>query len=393
MTAEWYDLGQRLHAAATGQPVARLAGAPLRRTGHPVAVRARQAGQVVTVTAAVPGQPEATVSGTAALALLHSLGVSITAAAPRTLVTDDRATLPALLALARSAGPDGDDAATAAHLAWWSDRADFPGSAAVAALVPGCRTRWITGTTPDAERGPGTWRSWLGIPGDGCAAMLAMLDRLRAGTPLPLLDVIEQDDQRAWALAKRDHTDSRDWRAPDSAARAAIGLRSRCDTADLYQAALLADPLYRRRAVHTGHVVTGTAATVPKVRNTITVTCDRMDCRLRAGSDITGWAGSPADHAPAMFRGGVTDAAVMGGALVLTVASVAMNRPKTGDRVTLHPAAPGPATITTGRDRYMRLYATRRSWLTTGRTPAPARRDTPLDVIVAAAGGIEPTRD
>ena len=391
MTAEWFDLGQRLHAAATGRPVARLAGAPLRRTGHPVAVRARQAGHVVTVTAAAPGQPEATASGTAALALLHDLGVRITAAAPRTLVTDDHATLPALLALARSAGPDGDDAATAAHLAWWGDRADFPGSTAVAALVPVCRTRWITGTAPDAERGPGTWRSWLSITGDGCAAMLAILDLLRAGTPLPLLDVIEQDDQRAWAFAQRDHTDHRDWRAPDTTARAAIGLRSRCDTADLYQAALLADPLYRRRAVHTGHVVTGTAVPVAKVRNTITVTCDRMDSRLRAGSDVAGRAHrAPAPRrVPGQRHRGRRDRRRAGTDRRPRWHEPAQDRPP-GDAA---PRRPQPGHYHHRPRTVHPPVRHHRPWLTTGRTPAPARRDTPLDVIVAAARRHRTPRD
>jgi hypothetical protein len=214
-----------------------------------------------------------------------------------------------------------------------------------------------------------------------------VLDRLWAGSPLALLDAIEDDDTRTWNLAQRDHTDHRDWRPPDSAGRAAMGLRSRCDTADLFHAALLSDPVYRQRAVHTGHVVTGTAAVVPKARNTITVTCDRLDCRLRAGSDLAGWAGSPGDPEPARFAGSVAEAAVRGGELVLTITGAGINRPGTGDRVTLHPAAPSPQAIIRGRVRYAQLYGTRQSWLTTGRTPQPQRRDTPLDLIVAAAGG------
>jgi hypothetical protein len=402
MTAEWFDLGQRLYAATTGRLTARLAGAPIPATDHPVAIRARETGPVVTVTAAVPGRAEATASGPAALTLLGNLGVLVSGSAWRTLVTDDHRTLPALLALARSAGPDGDTADTAAHLAWWADRADFPGSAAVVPLLAACRARWVTGSAPDDEHRAATWRAWLHVPRDDCAAMLAMLDLLHDGQPLALLDKIREDDQRCWVAAQREHADQRDWRHPDSTARAAAGLRSRCDTADLYAAALLTDPQHRLRAVHTGHVVTGQARYTAGVRakaatpgtpavrgkqGSVTVTCDRMDCRLRPGADVTGWVGSPGDTGRSVFHGTVTAAAVSAGALHLTVTGPATNHPVTGDHVTLHPAAPSPRVLVEGRARYDRLYSTRTSWLTTGRTPGPERRDVPLDVMVAAAGG------
>jgi hypothetical protein len=386
MTAEWYDLAQRLYAARLGRAVPRLAAAPLSHADNPVAVTARRAPAGITVTAAAPGMPGRTATGTDALALLHDLGVTITAGAWRTLVITDTATLPALLTLARRAKPDGNDAATAAHLAWWGERSDYPGSSAVADLLTGCRARWITGTTPEAERHPATWRAWLGIPGDGCAAMLATLDRLQADGPLRLLDsVIGADDAKSWNLARRDHADQRDWTRPDSAARAAAGLRSRCDTADTYQAALLTDPLYRQRAVHTGHVVTGTVGPQAGPKGPLTITCHRMDARLRAGTDITGWAGTPADADPRTFAGTITGTDASAGALVLTLTATALNRPGAGQCVTLHQAAPGAHVIADGQRRLRSLYGTRTSWLTTGRTPAPARREIPLDVLVAAA--------
>lgn len=388
MTADWYDLGQRLHAAGAGSPVPRLCRAPLGHASHPVAVRARRRAQTVTVTAAAPGRAEATATGIDALRLLHDLGVTIAASAWRTLVASDSATLPALVTLARSAGPDGDPAAAAAHLAWCAERADFPGSTAAADVTDACRLRWITGSAPDTERHAATWRAWLGIAGDGCAATLDLFDRLQDGGPLALLDAITRDDSHAWAQAQREHADHRDWRRPDSIGRAAAGLRARCDTADLYAAALLTDPLYRWRAVHTGHVVTGTVTVPPEPRAPLTVTCDRMNARPRAGSDITGWAGQPGDTAQEQFHGTITEAAVRGGALVLTLTAGTLGRPATGEPVTLHPAPPGQHVLADGRRRYQQLYATRKSWLTTGRTPAPARRDVPLDVLVAAAADL-----
>lgn len=386
MTAAWYDLGQRLHAARSGHPAARLAHSPVPRISNPVAVRARRRGATVRVTAAAPGSAERAASGDGALALLHDLGVRITGGAWRTLVTDDTATLPALAVLATAAGRDGEQADTAAHIAWWADRGDFPGSSAVVPLITGCRERWITGDPPDTETRAATWRAWLGVPDESCAGMLSLLALLHAGPALKLLDRIERDETASWGRARQAHASQRDWRQPDSPGRAAIGLRARCDTAELYAAARLTDPLYRHRAVHTGHVVTGTARVIPGRRPALDLTCDRLDGRLRAGSEITGWAGRPEDTDPPAFRGVVSGAAVTAGALVLAITEISGgNVPASGARVTVHPAAPSDYAFTSGRNRLIDLYQQRGSWLTTGRAPAVARRDVPLDVIVAAA--------
>jgi len=386
MTADWYDLAQRLYAARSRTVVARLSGAPVPRVSNPVAIRARQHRAGITVTAAAPGRAEATARGTDALTLLHDFGVRITAGSRRTLVAGDTSTLPALLALAHSAGPDGAQADTAAHLAWWADRADFPGSSAVVSLTACCQARWITGTGPAAENRLGTWLAWLAVPGTGCPAMLALLDRVQAGRPLTLLEWIERADADSWAFARRGHDGGRDWRQPDSTGQAATGLRARCDTTDLYAAALLTDPLFRRRAVHTGHVVTGIAATAPGSKNAIIVTCDRADARLRAGDDITGWAGDPGDSPADRFAGTVAATGISAGTLTVTITGTRASVTPGGTRVTICPAAPDPMVQQLGRTRLRELYRTRTSWLTTGRAPAVVRRDVPLDIVVAAAG-------
>ena len=302
MTAGWYDLGQRLYAARTGQAVARLAHSPVPWIANPVAVRARLRRGTVTVTAAAPASPGQSAAGDDALSLLHDLGVTITAGTWQTLVTDDAATLPALTALADAASRDGDQAAAAAHIAWWADRADYQGSSAVVPLIAACRERWITGEPPAAETQARTWRTWLGVPDESCTGMLALLALLHDGPALPLLDRIERDDTASWNRASQEHAAGRDWRQPDSPARGAIGLQARCDVADLYEAALLGDPLYRKRAVHTGHVVTGTVQVIPGRRPALIVTCDRLDARLRAGNVITGWRRPGGHRAPAVHR-------------------------------------------------------------------------------------------
>ena len=386
MTAELYDLGMRLAAAARGRPADRLAGAPLSCPAAPVAVRAVQRKGLVTAAAAVPGQAEQHASGPAVLDMLDRMGVQITAAPWRTLVTQDDATLPALLALARAAGRDGRHAGTAAHIGWWADRADFPGSTGVVPLLRACRERWVTGTAPAYEASARTWRAWLRVPGSGCTVMLAMLARVQAGSPLPLLASIEADTAESWELAQAAFAAGTDWRQPDTAASAAIGLWARNDAADLYTAALLHDPLYRRRAVHSGHVVTGTARIPdPEVKTTITVTCNRADGRLREDDEVTGWTGSLAARPDQVFRGTIAAAEISGGTLMLTVAC-GRRHPKDNTLVTLHAADPVPKAMMSLRGYRERLYQAPRSWMATGRMPGPERREVPLGVLVAGAG-------
>ena len=384
MTVEWFDLGQRLRAVDTGQAVTRLLHAPLLTVAHPIAARATLTAGRVTVTAASPGSAPATASGPDALALLGTLGARITALSPPTLITDHPATLGLLhrLALTATPGTPGDD--VAALIAWWRDRADFPGGRAVVDTVSACRTRWITGDTPDSETRPTTWRQWLGIPGDSLTGVLRVHELLSTGQPLPFLRALAEDDLYAYTTAQSEHGDGFDWRRPDTPSRAALGLRARCDAADLYAAALLADPLYRVRAVHTGHVLTGTAEPLGDRLKRTRLTCHRLDSRLRPGAAVNGWVGGPEDTA-APFSATVSAAAVEHGQLVLTLSGVTGHAPATGQRATIHPAPPNLARQRQGRRSYRALYADRRSWLTTGRTPTPTRRDVPLDVLVAGA--------
>lgn len=263
MTVEWYDLGQRLRATDTGYAVDRLTHSPVIRAARPVAVRARLTGQHVTVTAAIPSRRPSTATGRDALDLLGSLGVTLTAAVPATLVTDQPATLGLLHRLALTAAPNSDHDAVAAHIAWWRDRADFPAGRAVVDTVAACPLRWVTGAAPDTEKHPATWRRWLDLPDDSTSGLLAIHGCLTTDRPLPWLDLLAEDDVWAFTAAQSEYSDGLDWRRPDSTSRAAIGLRSRCDAADLYAAALLTDPLYRRRAASRSPATAWTCAYGP----------------------------------------------------------------------------------------------------------------------------------
>ena len=385
MSAEWYDLGQRLRAAESGYAVDRLRHAPVVRAARPVAVRARPTGQGIAVTAVGPTRGPQTATGHAALDLLGALGVTVTSVTPATLVTDLPDTLPLLHRLALTATRNSDHDAVGAHIAWWRDRADFPAGRAVVDTTAACTVRWVTGTAPSAEKHPATWRRWLDLPDDSTAGLLGLHQRLTADRPLSWLDLLAEDDVWAYTAAQSAFSDGLDWRRPDSTSRAALGLRGRCDAADLYAAALLTDPLYRRRAVHTGHVVTGSAHLLADKLRRVEVTCDRLDARLRPGNDVLGWVGGPSVNA-ASFSATIGAAAVRSHHLVLTLTGVGQaHGPGEGQPVTLMPQPPSVQRQRVGRRTYRALYSARRSWLTTGRTPTASRRPVPLDVLVAGA--------
>lgn len=391
MTAELYDLGMRLRAAARNEPSPRLTMAPVMPAALPIAVRAVQRKGHVTAAAALPGQAEQQASGPAVLAMLDQMGVRISSPRWHTLVTEDRATLPALLTAARSAGPGSVHADTAAHIGWWADRADFPGSSAVVPLVRACRERWVTGADPAAEASPRIWRAWLRVPGGGCAGMLALHRHVQSGDPLPLLSYIEQDTSESWKQAQAAFTTGADWRQRDTPARAAAGLWARNDAADLFAAALLRDPLFRRRAVHTGHVVTGTASRPDPKAKDITVTCTRGVGRMRENDKVTGWAGSLDARPGKVFAGTVAVAEITGTTLTLTVTCRGQGLPPDGSTVTLHAADPVPKAMKNFRNLHDRLYRSAPTWLATGRRPGLTRRDVPLGVMIAAARD-EPSR-
>lgn len=387
MSTEWFDLGLRMHAAASRAPAPRLAGSPIVTPHEPVAVRGAVTKGNPTLTVATrEGTHESATGPDEALALLAALGVVITRPEPVTFVTDHRAATLAALRAVMEGWHDGQPhPEVAAHLAWTLDRADLPHGRALVDVLTLCRTRYALGVAPRAERAMSIWRDWLDVPDDSLAGVLDLLDRATTGDPLDGLAPLREDDLYTWTRAANDYSDGRDWRAPETVARAALGLRSRCDSADLYAAALLGDPMHRRAAVHSGHVTVGTASDVTGRRKTLTLTSDRLDSRLRPGEAVRGRVGGPTSQRPT-FSGTVRHSGVEDGQLMVLIDGVTgEGSPHAGARVSVHTAPPNEHSQRRTRGAVGRLYATRRSWLATGRTPYPTRRDVPLDVLVAAA--------
>lgn len=389
MTAEFFDLAQRLHAAHTGTPAQRLAHTVSLRSRGALAVRARRTAQTIEVNVASE-QGTDLGAGREAMVLLAAHGARLDLGRAPRMITDDSATIDILERLARQFAVDDDAAARGASAVcgWWADRADHAGTSAVIDLVSASRTRFVLGTVPGAERDAGTWRQWLELSDDTCAGLFDWAERLADGRLLPLLEEVHADDQGSFGyLCSAARRTGFDWTRPDTPMRAAMGLRSRNESADLWSAALLADPLWRRRAALTGHVTTGTIVhrQDDEGRHRVALLADRIDSRLRAGAQITGWVGD-LDLMPYDRFGGEVRGTGMGeGKLMLELAGFGRGRaPDDGARVCVIPMPPQPVTLAASRRHYRELFK-HGSWLSTGRTPAPVRREVPLDVLVAAA--------
>jgi hypothetical protein len=181
-----FDLGQRLHAAALRQPVARSAFAPVLPPVNPVAVIVSGSGEHVLVRAS-DGTRQTVATGASALAALDELGIS-TEGEPRTLVVADHDTLGRLLEVALAADPASPSSAAAPVVGWWAMRADHPGTGAVLNATAACSARWVLGVAPSDERGLPTWRRWLGVGDRGPRGLLDVAALVANGTTLPGLE-------------------------------------------------------------------------------------------------------------------------------------------------------------------------------------------------------------
>ena len=389
MTVEFYDLARRLYAAKTGQPVLQVAAALFTISPEAIVVDAHQdAAGKVKATVYRPGGKPTTAGGVAALRALAAAGaVMDPKGAPVQLVTPDGTTLAALGQIARSASRHDDDTVRAASavVGWWIDRAGYPGTNAVVNLLAQSRQRFITGTLPSRERTAAYWRDEVFAVGDSVAGLAVWAARISGGEELAMVAPIREDDAYSYRAAAERFAKGWDWTHPEPAPVAAMGLRVRCDTADLWDASLRSDRLWRHRAVHTGHVTGGEV--IFANRAIFTIACPRLDSRLRVGSDVVGWGnGVDSYDKSALFYGDVQNAEAHHGLLHLTISRVPYaQRPNPGQWVTLMPAPPNERTVRMGRSRYRRLLFKGDSWIAAGKTPGVRRRDVPLDVLCAAA--------
>ncbi|SII85574.1 hypothetical protein [Mycobacteroides abscessus] len=396
MSAALFDLALRTRAAQRGGAVPRLLHNPCPVRAVQVAVCARRVGRVVRVEAVGPSGRRETGSGPAGLsALARAAGVADgNLGDGPTAIIDGHATLCALDALACSYADPGrsagiDVAAGSALAWWWVERAAHPGTTAVCDVLAASRQRYVLGVPAGADTAL-LWRKTFGVP-SGVAGMLDWQRAIGSGAMLEGLTMQRQDDDWLLGQYQKALTEHRSWDRGESLHLAAVRLASRCDAADLYAAALLGDPLWRARGVHTGHVCHGQVIVgAGSPGNRVVVQASRLDTRLRAGNDVLGWPGNPMAAMPgqsARFGGEVVATAVRGGALTVTVAGLRRGgyRPAAGETLTIIAAPPNVSTILSRRAVVSRLYKRRFSWLSQGVTPAPVRRPVPLAVLIAAA--------
>lgn len=391
MTVEYYDLGQRLRAAATGTPTPRMLYAPCLRPTSPVAVTVARGRRGAITVEAVTADGAATASGSTALDALARVGVT-TATMPRTLIVADRHTLTTLARAARAnSSPATVDAA--AIIAWWEQRAEHPGSGAVLPLVSACRERWALGTDPRAEREIGAWLSWLRVQGHDGAALLHLADVVSSGPPLPGLDVAREADARSWDYFGERLVRGYNWRRTDTRTEAALGLATRSDATELYSSLRMRDPLAAVREQFAGNLVTGTVLACAG-RGPARIASTQPLCRLRPDTDVQGWRGTAVqvpsaaqDDHPRLtgHLSSVTTNADQSIDLTIDDVTVRHGQIVPGDVVTLRTAAVNPNQQSRGRHNLRARYTSASNWLSSGADPVVRRREVPLDVAIAAA--------
>ena len=390
MTVEFFDLAQRLYSAKTGAPVRQVAASLFSVKNEAIFVDADHGPKGKTVFTVMPrGGAPVTAPGSSVLRALAAAGAVMDGQRePAQLIAADGGVLAALERVARAAARDDSSDETvrsaAAVVGWWVDRSGYPGTNAVVSLLDHTRQRFITGAVPNRETHATYWRGVFGVSA-GITGLAEWAAEISSGFGLPMLGSIREDDFYSYRAAVERFAKGFSWTHAEPAPIAAMGLRARCDTANLWEAALLSDRLWRHRAVHTGHVTGGEV--ISTTRTTFTITCPRMGSRLRAGSAVVGWMGGVDSYERAtLFHGDVQTAEAHDGALQLTIARVPVDqRPGRSYWVTLMPAPPNDRIVRMGRARYRRLLFQGDSWIAAGKTPGVRRRDVPLDVLCAAA--------
>ena len=376
MTITAFNLGQRLRAAHEQRPIPVSASAPALPLAEPVALTLTGQDGTLTLTAAT-ATASSTESGTRVLHALKAIGLDL-ARSHRTLIVADRATIHALDGLARAHAKDAALADVAAVAGWWATRAEHPGSGAVLILTEALPRRWTLGVHPDQERDLHTWAQWLGLASTGTSLMHDLAAAVTAPPTRQGLLTFDTQDSRSWQWLQG-HPDF--WWREDGRGQAALGLATRCDAADLFRSLAMDDPLVAAQAAYSGDIVTGTVSSTQP----LAVRADRPLARLRAGTLVDTWIGEPWQVATSTLSGRIDAATIdTNGTLFLTIGQV-RRPPPIGTRLTIRPRRVSAHMQTYSRRERRVRQSHAGNWLATRECPAPARRDVPLDIAIAAA--------
>lgn len=388
MSASLFDAGQRLLASRRQTPVPRLHATPLPETDSRVALRCGRArnGGGITVSAASGRNAHHGTDSEGLIGLVEVAEISAGQESPVTALVADAESVRLLGKLA-----DGHATSThpqvrlgAAIAGWWSERAAHPGTLAVINLSEASAAKYAIGVSP-ADESAAQWRRWLGVTDVSLAGLHRWWEILDAGPRLDGLTSVVRDDRWLWDHLMRAVCDGRSWQVREALSLAAIRLRSRCDAAENWEAALLSDALWRRRGIFAGTVCEATVATAAAGRCELVT--GQLDVRMKVGAGVDGWIGAVDSVGALRFHATVAATSMDGDSLriVLTGMGRKGSHPVASDQVTLLPGAPSASMQFSTRAAIRSLYGQRRSWIGQEATPTPQRRPVPLDVMVAAA--------
>jgi hypothetical protein len=296
-------------------------------------------------------------------------------------------------------GPAWQGATT---VGWWVERADHPGTDAISVIVEDCRQRWVTPNSPAQERTLADWTAAFHLtflpPIDALIELHAMVC---AGEPLwtdpdngkdLAADKAANDDAYTYTRTVLDRIEKGwDWRRPDSALAAAVGLATRDDASSFHDRLLIEDPAWREREIHMGRVVRGTAAP-GRASGQITVRTSQPMCRFRPGKWVELHLFPPGED-PERYPAEIVDA-VYDPNRAQTVLTVRVKRTGNnyaraasllpGTAAELRPEMPTPGGGIRSRKTMIDRYRLG-SWVTgRQRSNRITRREIPIDVAAAA---------
>lgn len=313
---------------------------------------------------------------------LHHAGLAAKRETHRSLIVDTPATAALLASLARH---DTAHPTAAAVLDWWLQRAEHPGSGACYVATRAATERWVTGGTTHDEREPLTWQRWLRLPA-GSPTQVAEAIVLAAAEGPTLTGLLEchGGDSASWTRLMRFGLSRR---KTESRRDAALGLTSRNQAAEHYTSLRLSDPLVAQAALREGHLTHAVITSTD--RREVQLQAPAGPCRLRVGAQTQAWLGTIEQAGgPLGIRSGVvTHVGVTNtGDLVITLTdAIVLAQASTGSTVTLRPREVDPFQQARLRSQYVHRLRDQRNWVTRNAPPPVARRQVPLDVVVAAA--------
>lgn len=370
---------RRLHAQVHSIPVPVAAHAPVLPPTDPTTIADGGDGEHLVVR---HGGTEVALAHGDLLSHLDSAGLAIKREAHRSLIVDTPGTAALLASLARA---DTDHPVAATVLDWWLQRAEHPGSGACYVATRAAAARWVTGTTARDERDPLTWQRWLNLPsGSPAQTAEALVLTAAEGTMLEGLLECHGGDSASWTrlmrfgLGRRRGENRRD---------AALGLTSRNQAAEYYASLRLTDPLVAQSALREGHL---THATITDTdRREVQLQASTGPCRLRVGAQAQAWIGTIEQAGgPLGIRSGVVShvgVSTSGDLLITLTDAVVLPQTDVGSTVTLRPRTVDPFQQARLRGQYVHRLRDQRNWVTRNAPPPVARRQVPLDVVVAAA--------